>query len=63
MVLKTAKYRIIIFNTNKQLRIDFCKDMLAKSDEYLNSIFFSDETKTTTSNTRQNERLYAWNLG
>ena len=44
MLLKKAKYKIIISNTNKELRVAFCRDMLSKSDDFLNSIMFSDET-------------------
>jgi transposase len=41
---KVAKSRIVISDINKQKRIEFCKEMLAKTDAELNSIWFSDET-------------------
>jgi transposase len=39
-----AKYRIVISDQNRQKRLAFCRLMLAKDDEYLNRIIFSDET-------------------
>ena len=41
---KVAKRRIVISDINKNKRIEFCREMLAKTDEELNSIWFSDET-------------------
>jgi transposase len=41
---RKAKSRIVISDINRRKRIAFCKLMLTKSDEYLASIIFSDET-------------------
>jgi len=41
---KAAKRSILISDVNKQKRVAFARLMLSKSDEYLKSIVFSDET-------------------
>lgn len=40
----TAQRRIIISDENKRKRMEFCKEMLKKTDAELRSIWFSDET-------------------
>ena len=44
MQARRARSRIVVSNINKQKRLEFCRSMLEKSDHYLNSICFSDET-------------------
>ena len=41
---RVAKRKIVISEVNKKKRMDFCRSMLEKDDEYLASIWFSDET-------------------
>jgi transposase/AraC-like DNA-binding protein len=41
---KVAKSRIVISDINKRKRVEFCKEMLSKSDAELETIWFSDET-------------------
>ena len=44
MASRRARSRIIISNINKQKRLIFCRWMLEQSDEFIDSICFSDET-------------------
>ena len=44
MESKKAKSRIVISDKNKKKRLDFCKEMLKKSDEFIANICWSDET-------------------
>jgi hypothetical protein len=41
---KVARSKIVILDVNKKKRLEFCKEMLSKTDAELNSIWFSDET-------------------
>lgn len=44
MRCKKAKFRLVLSNINKTKRVNFCKNMLQKTDEDIANICWSDET-------------------
>ena len=59
MAVKRATSRIVVSDVNKTKRVEFAHWMLSNSDEYIDSICFSDETMFKS---RPNEEVVLFRL-